>query len=134
MRRFTAKPSLRTPHDLRERVQPVGASVPHPVRTMVMHARALEPASSCAADLRSKVGPAPTARLEKALDTFRRACTHLQRFHSAVTLAIYQHQDEEVQQAQREAKRVGQVLLQADPIVTIEDAEELAAARSHAYA
>jgi hypothetical protein len=106
----TAAHSETTPRLARRRLSRDGL-------TMVMHAWALEPASSCAADLRSKVGPAPSARLEKALDTLRRACTHLQRFHSAVTLAIYQHQDEEVQQAQREAKRFGQVLLQADQML-----------------
>jgi hypothetical protein len=85
--------------------------------TMVLHSRALEPAGSCAADLATNVGPAPTARLRRAYDTFRLACGHLQRFHGAITLAISQRVDSQLSQAQLEAKRAAAVLLTADQLL-----------------
>jgi len=42
-------------------------------RTMVLHARALEPAGSCHSDLTTGVGSAPTVRLRRAYDTLRAA-------------------------------------------------------------
>jgi hypothetical protein len=86
-------------------------------RTMVMHARALEPAGSCDSDLTTKVGSAPTVRLERAYDTFRTACAHLQRFHNAIRLAVSQRQASTIDEAQQEAKRAGAVLLQADQML-----------------
>jgi hypothetical protein len=86
-------------------------------RTMVMHARALEPAGSCDSDLTTKVGSAPTVRLERAYDTFRTACAHLQRFHNAITLAVSQRKASTIDEAQQEAKRAGAVLLQADQML-----------------
>jgi hypothetical protein len=86
-------------------------------RTMVMHARALEPAGSCDSDLTTRVGSAPTVRLQRAYDTFRTACTHLQRFHSAITLAVSQRQASEIDEARHEAKRAAAVLLQADQML-----------------
>ena len=85
--------------------------------TMVLHARALEPAGSCDSDLTTKVGSAPTGRLQRAYDTFRTACTHLQRFHSAITLAVSQRRASEIDEAQHEAKRAAAVLLQADQML-----------------
>lgn len=85
--------------------------------TMVVHARALEPAGSCDSDLTTKVGPAPTVRLQRAYDTFRTACTHLQRFHSAITLAVSQRQASQIDDAQHEATRAAAVLLQADQML-----------------
>ncbi|MDX6408830.1 MAG: hypothetical protein QOE13_1901 [Gaiellaceae bacterium] len=85
--------------------------------TMVLHARALEPAGSCVSDLANKVGPAPTARLRRPYDTFQAACAHLQRFHGAITLAIDQSQDSEVGKAQNEANRAASLLLQADQML-----------------
>jgi hypothetical protein len=85
--------------------------------TMVVHARALRPASSCVADLSSAVGPAPTPRLQRAADTFRLACTHLQRFHTAISLAIAQGHDTHIAQAQSEARLAGAVLRQADQML-----------------
>jgi hypothetical protein len=86
-------------------------------KTMILHARALEPAGSCVADLRTRVGPAPTPRLQRALDTFQLACIHLQRFHSAITLAVYKRQSSDIGQAQAEAKRAAGVLLEADQML-----------------
>ena len=60
-------------------------------RTMVCTQRALRPAGLlCDSDLTTKRGPAPTARLQRALDTFGQACTHLAalpqlRSRSAIT-------------------------------------------------
>ncbi|MBA3733706.1 MAG: hypothetical protein H0W90_00680 [Actinobacteria bacterium] len=65
-------------------------------KTVVLHSRALQPASSCNSDLATKVGSAPTVRLQRAYDTFRLACTHLQRFHSAITLAVDQRQNSKI--------------------------------------
>jgi hypothetical protein len=89
----------------------------HDGRTLVVHTRALEPVNDCSADLASRVGPAPSERLQRAFETFRRACTHLQRFYNAATLAIYQGEDYEVRQAQEEAQRGTGVLLEADQMV-----------------
>jgi hypothetical protein len=86
-------------------------------RTMVMHARALEPAGSCDSDLTTKVGSAPTVRLQRAYETFRTACTHLQRFHSAITLAVSQRQASEIEEARHEATRAAGLLLQADQML-----------------
>lgn len=86
-------------------------------RTMVMHARALEPAGSCDSDLTTKVGSAPTVRLQRAYDTFRTACGHLQRFHNAITLAVSQRQAAEIDEARQEGKRAAAVLLQADQML-----------------
>jgi hypothetical protein len=86
-------------------------------RTVVLHSRALEPAGSCTADLMTKVGAPPTARLYRAFDTFRLACEHLQRFHSAITLAINHGQDSEIGTAQAEGKRAARRLLTADQML-----------------
>jgi len=86
-------------------------------RTMVIHARALEPAGSCDSDLTTKVGSAPTARLQRAYDTFRTACAHLQRFHHAITLAVSQRRAAKIAEAQREAKQAAAVLLEADQML-----------------
>ena len=67
--------------------------------------------------LTTKVGSAPTVRLERAYDTFRTACAHLQRFHNAITLAVSQRQASTIDEAQQEAKRAGAVLLQADQML-----------------
>jgi hypothetical protein len=85
--------------------------------TMDLHSRALEPAGSCAADLSTKVGPAPTPRLQRAFDTFHVACTHLQRFHRAITLAIDERRESEIGRAQQEANRAAVVLLKADQML-----------------
>jgi hypothetical protein len=84
---------------------------------MDAHARALGPASSCAADLSTQVGPAPTQRLQRAADTFRVACTHLQRFHTAISLAIAHGHDTQIAQAQNEARLAGAVLREADQML-----------------
>ena len=86
-------------------------------RTMFSHSQALQAAGNCSADLRSMVGPAPTQRLARALDAFRAACVHIERFHNAITLAVYQGQAFEVRQAQQEASRGSQLLMQADRMV-----------------
>jgi hypothetical protein len=86
-------------------------------KTMIVHARALEPAGSCAADLARKVGAAPTARLQRAFDTFKVACTHLQRFHGAITLAIDRRRVSAIGKAQAEARRAAGLLLQADQML-----------------
>lgn len=85
--------------------------------TLVLHSRALQPAGSCAADLTTRVGQAPTPRLQRAHDTFYAACLHLQRFHGAITLAIDRRQGSEIGKAQEEAKRAAALLLQADQMV-----------------
>jgi len=74
-------------------------------------------AQSCAADLTTRVGPAPTPRLQRAFDMFQLACVHLQRFHGAITLAINQRQDSQLGKAQAEAKRAAVVLLEADQML-----------------
>ncbi len=86
-------------------------------KTVGVLSRALEPAGSCAADLATKVGSPPTARLQRAFDTFRLACKHLQRFHGAITLAIDHGQDSEIGKAQAEAKRAAGLLLTADQML-----------------
>ncbi|MDQ2968644.1 MAG: hypothetical protein M3R37_10050 [Actinomycetota bacterium] len=86
-------------------------------KTMVEHSRALEPAGSCAADLTKEVGPAPSVRLQRAYDTFSAACTHLQRFHGAITLAIDQSQGSKIGTARAEASRAAALLLQADQML-----------------
>jgi hypothetical protein len=86
-------------------------------QTVVLHSRALAPAGSCAADLTAKVGSPPTARLQRAFDTFRLACKHLERFHGAITLAINQRQDSEIDRAKAEAKRAAGLLLTADQML-----------------
>jgi hypothetical protein len=85
--------------------------------TMVLHSRALEPARSCAADLTAKVGPAPTQRMQPAFATFLEACAHLQRFHGAITLAIYQGRNSEIGKAQTQANRAARILLKADQML-----------------
>jgi hypothetical protein len=86
----------------------------HDRLTLRLHARALEPVASCSADLLHRVGSAPTQRAERALDTFRRACTHLQRFHAAITLAIDQGRDYQFRRAQREGKQGVGIFREAD--------------------
>lgn len=86
-------------------------------RMVVLHSRALEPAGSCTSDLTTKVGAPPTARLDRAFDTFRLACEHLQRFHSAITLAINHGQDSEIGTAQAEGERAARRLLAADQML-----------------
>jgi hypothetical protein len=86
-------------------------------QTMVLHQRALRPASSCAVDLERNVGPAPSARLQRALDTFGEACAHLERFHTAITLAINGQQSSQMAQAQQDAKRAAAILLRADQML-----------------
>jgi hypothetical protein len=86
-------------------------------RTVVMHARALEPAGSCDSDLTTKVGSAPTVRLRRAYDTFRTACAHLQRFHGTITLAVSERQASKIDEARQEGKRAAAVLLQADQML-----------------
>ena len=85
--------------------------------TVVLHSRALEPAGSCAIDLTRKVGSPPTLRLQRAFDTFRLACKHLQRFHGAITLAVNHDQDSEIGRAQAEAKQAAYLLLSADQML-----------------
>lgn len=86
-------------------------------QTMVLHQRALRPAGSCAADLQRNVGPAPSERLQRALDTFGQACTYLERFHSAITLAIDGQHGSQMLQAQQEATRAAAILLRADQLL-----------------
>ena len=99
-----------TPHLARGLVQ-------HDGETLERHEQALQPTVTCMSDLVQRVGRAPTKRLQKAQAAFRRACTHLERFQNAVTLAIYQRQDYEVRQAQLEARRGSMLLLQADQML-----------------
>jgi hypothetical protein len=86
-------------------------------KTLVMHSRALEPAGSCAADLETTVGSPPTARLREAFATFRLACTHLQRFHGAITQAVSRRKNSELGKAQAEARRAAAILLRADQML-----------------
>ena len=74
-------------------------------------------ARSCEADLSSRVGPAPSARLQHAFETFRRACAHVQRFDASMKLAASQGNAAEVQRAQREARKAASALLQADQLL-----------------
>jgi hypothetical protein len=85
--------------------------------TVVLHSRALEPAGSCAADLTTKVGAPPTARLRRTFDTFSAACGHLQRFHGAISAAIDEGHDSEMDTAQVEAQRAAGLLLTADQML-----------------
>jgi hypothetical protein len=96
-----------TPRLVRKLVQHDGA-------TVRAHEEALAVADSCSADLRHAVGPAPTPRLHAALVTFRDACTHLQRFHNAILLAVLRGEDYLIRQARMEAERGGALLLRAD--------------------
>ena len=86
----------------------------HDGETTVAHSRALEVANTCSVDLINRVGPSPTDRLRSALAVFERACVHLQRFHDAITLAVFRGEPSLVRQAQTEAKRGGDLLLKAD--------------------
>jgi hypothetical protein len=86
-------------------------------RTVVLHTRALEPAGSCAADLTTKVGAPPTGRLQRAFDTFRLACKHLERFHGAITLAVNHGHASEIGAAQAEGNRAAGLLLTADQML-----------------
>jgi hypothetical protein len=88
--------------------------VQHDSATMLAHSDALSVASTCSADLRSSVGAPPTRRLKPALERFRRACIHLERFHNAMTLAVFRGEDYLLHQAQVEAQRGGDLLLHAD--------------------
>jgi hypothetical protein len=82
--------------------------------TVLAHNDALTVASTCSADLRTSVGPPPTRRLQAALERFERACMHLERFHNAMTLAVFRGEDYLLRQAQDEARRGGELLLRAD--------------------
>ena len=86
----------------------------HDSATILAHNDALAVASTCSADLRRSVGPPPTRRLKPALDRFERACKHLERFHNAMTLAVFRGEDYLLRQAQDEARRGGELLLRAD--------------------
>ena len=86
-------------------------------RTVMLHARALEPTGSCSSDLTTQVGSPPTSRLERSFDTLRRACTHFQRFHVAITLAIDQRHDSEIRKAREEEKQAAGLLLHADQML-----------------
>jgi hypothetical protein len=86
----------------------------HDSTTVLAHNNALGVAGTCSADLRSSVGSPPTARLRRAVDRFARACLHLQRFHNAMTLAVFRGEDYLLRQAQHEARLGGQMLLRAD--------------------
>jgi hypothetical protein len=83
----------------------------------MLHSRALEPTGSCASDLATQVGSPPTSRLEPAFDALRRACTHFQRFHIAITLAIDQSHDSEIGKALEEERQAAGLLLQADQML-----------------
>jgi hypothetical protein len=74
-------------------------------------------ARSCEADLSSRVGRAPSARLQRAFETFRRACAHVQRFDASMTLAAAQGNAADVQRAQREARKASRALVQADQLL-----------------
>jgi hypothetical protein len=86
----------------------------HDSATVLAHNRALAVAGTCSADLRSSVGAPPTARLRRTAKAFDRACTHLERFHNAMTLAVFRGEDYLIHQAQTEAKLGGHLLLRAD--------------------
>jgi hypothetical protein len=86
----------------------------HDGSATIAHGRALTVAGTCSADLRTDVGRPPTERLRSALAAFERACTHLQRFHNAITLALLRGEGYLVRQAQAEANRGGKLLLEAD--------------------
>jgi hypothetical protein len=81
------------------------------VLAVMLHSRALEPTGSCTSDLTTQVGSPPTSRLEPSFETFRRACTHFQRFHVAITLAIDQGHDSEIGKALEEEKQAAGLLL-----------------------
>jgi hypothetical protein len=86
----------------------------HDSGTILAHNRALAVAGSCSADLHGSVGPPPTERLGRALAAFHRACRHLERFHNAMTLAVFRGEDYLLRQAQAEAKLGGALLVRAD--------------------
>jgi hypothetical protein len=86
-------------------------------RTVMLHSRALEPTGSCTSDLTTQVGSPPTSRLEPAFDALRRACTHFQRFHVAITLAIDQGHTSEIGKARAEEKLAAGFLLTADQML-----------------
>jgi hypothetical protein len=88
--------------------------VQHDSATILAHNDALGVADTCSADLRTSVGPTPTRRLQPALRRFERACMHLQRFHNAMTLAVYRGEDYLLRQARDEAWRGSELLLRAD--------------------
>ena len=76
----------------------------HDSATVLAHNRALAVAGTCSADLRSTVGMPPSERLRSTLAAFDRACTHLERFHNAMTLAVFRAEDYLLRQARTEAK------------------------------
>jgi hypothetical protein len=86
----------------------------HDGPTTIAHSRALAVADTCSADLKNSVGPPPTERLGAALATFERGCTHLQRFHNAILLAVFRGDPSLIREAQVEARRGGELLLEAD--------------------
>jgi hypothetical protein len=86
----------------------------HDGPTSIAHSRALAVAETCSADLASRVGPPPTERLGPALAAFERACTHLRGFHTAILLAVLRGDSSLVREAQAEAARGGELLLEAD--------------------
>jgi hypothetical protein len=86
----------------------------HDGATVLAHNRALAVAGTCSADLRSAVGTPPSERLRSTLAAFDRACTHLERFHNAITLAVFRGEDHLLRQARTEAKLGGELLLRAD--------------------
>jgi hypothetical protein len=86
----------------------------HDSATILAHNDALAVANTCSADLRNSVGSPPTERLQRTLETFERACTHLQRFHNAMTLAVFRGEEYLFRQARAEAARGGELMLRAD--------------------
>ena len=89
----------------------------HDPQTIAAHERALAAAGTCSTDLRRRVGPAPTARLRAALASFRAACTHLERFHTAILLGVLRRDGSLVERARAEAERGGELLVRADSAV-----------------
>jgi hypothetical protein len=86
----------------------------HDGQTTTAHSQALGVADTCSTDLTNAVGPPPSERLRPALATFERACRHLQRFHTAILLAVYRGDATLLRDAQTEAQRGGELLLHAD--------------------
>jgi hypothetical protein len=82
-------------------------------QTVAAHERALAVAETCTDDL-ARVGPAPTQRLRRALASFRAACRHLERFHTAIVAGVARDDGALVRQARGEAERGGELLLRAD--------------------
>jgi hypothetical protein len=91
-----------------------GELLEHDPQTVAAHERALAVADTCSSDLRRRVGPAPTARLRAALASFRAACTHLERFHTAILLGVLRGDGSFVRRARAEAGRGGQLLVRVD--------------------